>query len=67
MSRHIVAMKFHSLVALSCSILNYPNSFHGGMFKLNAKFVTHLLLYSVILSVMATQYMCSLNSVYHPY
>ena len=36
-----------SPVAHSCSLLNHPNSFHGGMFKLNAKFDTDSLLYSL--------------------
>ena len=31
--------------AHSCSLLNHPNSFHGGMFKLNAKFDADSLLY----------------------
>ena len=34
-----------SPVAHSCGLLNYPNSFHGGMFKLNTKFDADLLLY----------------------
>ena len=34
-----------SLVTHSCDLLNHPNSFHGGMFKLNAKFDADLLLY----------------------
>ena len=29
---------WQSLVAHTCGLLNHPNSFHGGMFKLNAKF-----------------------------
>ena len=29
------------------SLLNHLNSFHGGMFKLNAKFDADLLLYSL--------------------
>ena len=45
--------------------LPYLNSFCGGMFKLNAKFDADSLLYSVILSVMATQCTCSLNGIYH--
>ena len=56
-----------SPVAHSCGLLNYANSFCGGMFKLNAKFDADLLLYSLyslILNVMATQYTCSLNGVY---
>ena len=47
--------------------LNYPNTFHRGMFKLNAKLDAYALLYSVTLYVMATQYTCSLNNVYHPH
>ena len=34
-----------SPVAHSCGLLNYPNSFCGGMFELNAKFDADLLLY----------------------
>ena len=48
------------------SLLNHPNSFCRGMFKLNAKFNVDSLLYcSVILNVTATQYTCSLNGIYH--
>ena len=36
-----------SPVAHSCGLLNYPNSFHGVMFKLNAKFDADSLLYSL--------------------
>ena len=32
-------------VAHSCSLLNHPNSFHGGMFKLDAKFLADLMFY----------------------
>ena len=32
--------------AQSCSLLKHPNSFCGGMFKLNAKFDSDSLLYS---------------------
>ena len=39
-------------------------SFHGDMFKLNAKFDADLLPYLLILNVMATQYTCSLNGTY---
>ena len=35
-----------SPVAHSCSLLNHPDSYHGGMFKLNAKFDADSLLYS---------------------
>ena len=34
-------------VAHGCSLLNYPNNFHKGMFKLNAKFDADPLLYSL--------------------
>ena len=34
-----------SAVVHSCSLLNHPNSFHGEMFKLNAKSDADLLLY----------------------
>ena len=34
-------------VAHSCSLLNHLNSFHGGMFKLNAKSGADLMLYSL--------------------
>ena len=37
------------------------------MFKLNTKFDADSLLYSVIFNVMATQYTCSLDGVYHPH
>ena len=56
-----------SPVAHSCGLLNHLNSFHGGMFKLNAKFDADSLLYSVIWNAMATQYTCSLRSFYHPH
>ena len=36
-----------SPVAHSWGLLNHPNSFHGGMFKLNANFDADLLLYSL--------------------
>ena len=56
-----------SSVAQSWGLLNYPNSFLRGMFKLNAKFDADSLLYSVILNVMTTQYTCSLISIYRPH
>ena len=56
-----------SPVAHCCSLPNHPDSFHRGMFKLKAKFDADSLLYSVILNVMATQYTCSLNGIYHPH
>ena len=31
----------------SCRLLNHPNSFHGGMFKFNAKFDAYLLHYKL--------------------
>ena len=37
------------------------------MFKLNAKFDADSLLYLLILNVTATQYTCSLNSIYCPH
>ena len=36
-----------SPVAHSCSLLNHPNSFHRGIFKINAKFDAKSLLYSL--------------------
>ena len=55
-----------SPVALSCSLLNPLNSFHGGMFKLNTKLDADSLLYSLShFECAATQYTCSLNSTYH--
>ena len=56
-----------SPVAHSCGLLNHPNSFHGRMFKLNAKCDADSLPYSVILNVTATQYTHSLNSISHPH
>ena len=56
-----------SLVVHSCGLMNHPNSFHGGMFKLNAKFDADSLLYSVFLNVRATQYTCSLKGICHPH
>ena len=52
-----------SPVAHSCRLLNHPDSFCGGMFKLNTKLDADSLLY--ILNVMATQYTCSLKGVHH--
>ena len=56
-----------SPAAHSCGLLDHQKSFRGGMFKLKAKLDADLLLYSVILNVMATQYTCSLSSIYHPH
>ena len=53
--------------AHSCSLLNHPNSFCGGMFKLITKFDSDSLLYWLILNAMATQYTCSLKGIYHPH
>ena len=53
-----------SPVARSCSRLHHPESFCGGMFKLNTKFDADLLF---CLHTMATQYTCSLKGVYHPH
>ena len=61
MSRHIVMWSCQSPVAHSCGLLNHPNSFSGGIFKLNAKFDADLLFYSVILYTTDTQYRVSLN------
>ena len=54
-------------VAHSCGLLNHPNSFCGGMIKLNTKHDADLLLYLLILNVMGTQCTCSLNGIYHPH
>ena len=57
-----------SPVAHSCGLLNHPNSSHGGMFQLNAKFnADSLLFYLLILNAMATQCTCLLNSIYCPH
>ena len=56
-----------SPVAHTCGLLNHLNSFHRGMFKLNAKFDADSWLYSLILNAMATQYTCSLNGIYCPH
>ena len=56
-----------SRVAHSCSLLNHLDSVHGEMFKFNTKFNADSLLYSVFLNVMAMEYICLLNGVYHPY
>ena len=61
--------RWQSLVAHSHGLLNHPNSFYRVIFalKLNAKFDAYPLLYSVILNVTATQYTCSLYSIYCPH
>ena len=56
-----------STVTNSFSLLNHPNNFCGRMFKLNTKFDADLLLFYLILNVIATQYTCSLSSVYCPH
>ena len=48
------------------SLLNHLNSFHGRMFKLNAKYDTDSLLYSVISNVTVTQCTCSPKGIYRP-
>ena len=58
---------WQSPVAHSCGLLNHPNSFQTGMFKLNAKLYTDSLLYSVILNATATQYTCSLKGISCPH
>ena len=56
-----------SPVVYSCSLLNHPNIFCGGMLKLHIKSVGDLLLYFLILNATATQYTCSVNGLYHPH
>ena len=57
-----------SPVAHRYGLFNDPNSFHGGMFKLNANLDADSLFYSLShLNVTATQYTCSLNGVYCPH
>ena len=55
-----------ALIALSLKASLYPpNSFHGGMFKLNSKpDADSFCIHSVILNAMATQYTGSLNGIY---
>ena len=50
------------------SLLNHPNSFQRRMFKLKAKFDMQICcIYSLShFDVIATQYTCSFNGVYHP-
>ena len=54
-----------SPVVHSCSFLNHLNSFHGGMFKFNAKSDADLLLY-LLSHFECDGHTCSLNSIYHP-
>ena len=56
-----------SPVVHSCGLLNYPDSFLGGILKPKTKFDAYSLLYSLILNVMATQYTSSLNGIYCPH
>ena len=42
---HVLVVIQLPLVDHSCGFLNHLNSFHGGMFKLNAKFDADSLLY----------------------
>ena len=47
MSWHVVVMKLPITVTHSCRLLNHPNSFHGVMVRLKAKFDAGLLLCSL--------------------
>ena len=68
MSRHVVWQSCQSPVAHSCSLRNHPNSSYGGCSSLMQNLMQiHCSTCSVILNVTATQYTCSLNSVYHPH
>ena len=44
MSGHVVMMKL-PITSCPCGLVNHPNSFHRGIFKLNAKFDTDSLTY----------------------
>ena len=48
------------------NLLNHPNSFHRGMFKLNVKWDADSLFCLLILNATAAQYTCSLRGIYHP-
>ena len=50
MSRLVVVRKLPVSCCPSCGLLNYLNSFHGGMFKLNGKFDADSLLHLLILN-----------------
>ena len=53
-----------SPVPHSCSLLNHPSSFWGGMFKLNAKSDADLLFCClVLLNVTTIHYACSFNGI----
>ena len=56
----------HHLPMAAAFWMNHQNSFHRGMLKLNAKSDRFIALLSH-LNIMATQYTCSLNAVYHPH
>ena len=54
-----------SAVAHNWGLLNHPNSFCRGMFKLNVKLMQiHYSTCSLTLNVSATQYTCSPNGIY---
>ena len=68
MRSHVVTMKLPITSCPQLHLLSHLNSFHEDMLRLNAKFDGDSLLYlHNHFDVMATQYMCSLNSVYHPH
>ena len=57
-----------SPVSHSCGLLNHPNHFCKGTFKLMKNLMQiHCSTHSVILNEMSTQYTCSLKSVYWPH
>ena len=59
---------FQSPVTHSCGLLNHLNSFLGGYSSLRENLMQiHCSTHSVILNVMATQYTCSLYSLYRPH
>ena len=61
-------MLLSSPVAHSWGLLNHPNSFCRGMYKLNTKLDANSLLYSLShFDATATQYKHSFNSIYHPH
>ena len=55
-----------SPVTHSCSLLNHPNSFRGGMFKLNTKLDADLSLYLLSHFECNSHTVHILNSVYYP-
>ena len=57
-----------SPVAYNCGLLNHANSFHGECSSLMQNLMQiRWSAHSVILTVMATQYTCSLKDAYHPH